>query len=205
MNVSPPTLLVTLSGIAVLANVAVAGQLLSGQHQDGWLLAVCVLASGCTAAVAGIVTRWPRRGSIASTSPAEPAVIESQADPELSQNVASLDQSLDNKPWINLVDEYVSLFDEIYRLTPDLDAPSQEFAGHVNCRIQEILERSGVQIITGETTFDRTRHQAEVPVNGAEATVTATISPGFAVGRRVLRRARVTLAAGTPSEKGQSS
>jgi len=55
MNVSPPSLLVTLSGIAVLANVAVAGQLLSGQQQDSWLVAACVVALGCSAAHCGLL------------------------------------------------------------------------------------------------------------------------------------------------------
>lgn len=106
------------------------------------------------------------------------------------------DDPLENKPWLNLIEECVDLYDELDRLRPSLDAASAEFADHCRCRLLEILERCGVSILAEDTAFDRSRHQAEStnesPHEGAP--IEATLSPGFAVGRRVFRRARVKLA-----------
>ncbi|MHB1424410.1 MAG: hypothetical protein ACYC3I_14660 [Gemmataceae bacterium] len=106
------------------------------------------------------------------------------------------DDPLQNKPWLNLVEECVDLYDELDRLQPSLDASAQELADHCRCRLLEILERSGVSILAENATFDRGRHQAESaresPPEGTP--IEATLSPGFAVGRRVFRRARVKLA-----------
>ncbi|HKP51299.1 MAG TPA: hypothetical protein VJ183_01460 [Chloroflexia bacterium] len=102
---------------------------------------------------------------------------------------------LDNKPWLGLVEECVALFDELDRHGPGFDPPRQELAEHVCFRLREILERSGVEIIEGATLFDRIQHQQEgitgsVPLG---AHIAETLSPGFHIGRRVLRRARVKL------------
>jgi hypothetical protein len=104
--------------------------------------------------------------------------------------------SLDDKRWLSLVEESVALFDDLDRHHAQFDPSSQELAEHVCARLQEILERCGVQSIAGDMVFDRNRHQperADASV-AAGATITATLSPGFAVERRVLRRARVRLA-----------
>jgi molecular chaperone GrpE (heat shock protein) len=68
--------------------------------------------------------------------------------------------------------------------------PRLEVAEHVMCRLQEILERCGVQPISDEGDFDRNRHQSAGKAL-AGATVAETLSPGFQVGVRILRRARV--------------
>jgi hypothetical protein len=100
-----------------------------------------------------------------------------------------------------LAEECVSLFDEVERNKPFFAPPGQELAEHVLCRIQEMLQRSGVAAIADEAIFDRHRHQ---PVNrnpGAteQARIIETISPGFAIGQRILRRARVKLAENLPA------
>ena len=103
-------------------------------------------------------------------------------------------EPLDNKPWLKLVEESVTLLDELDRHRADFDAPRQDLADHVICRLQEILERCGVDSIDGDHDFDRNRHQPEGRARlmpGAK--VTATLSPGFRVGKRVLRRARVLI------------
>ena len=56
-----------------------------------------------------------------------------------------------------------TLFEEIDRLQFSLDEPAKDFAEHVKCRLTEILERSGVTIIVGESLFDHVRHQSETP------------------------------------------
>ncbi len=95
--------------------------------------------------------------------------------------------------WMKLVEECVEVVDELDRHISTFDAPRREVAEHVVLRIEEVLERSGVEVISDEPIFDRSRHQ---PI-GASATaspgaaISETLSPGFAVGRRVLRRARV--------------
>lgn len=103
---------------------------------------------------------------------------------------------LDNKPWISLVEDCVELVDELDRVIDSLDPPRQEMVEHAIDRLREILERSSVDVITEEASFDRNRHKPVNPAPGLSsgAPIAQTLSPGFAVGRRVLRRARVKLA-----------
>jgi molecular chaperone GrpE (heat shock protein) len=119
---------------------------------------------------------------------------------------APIDDPLNNKPLMSLVEECVNLIDELDRLRPSLEPTSQDFADHLGCRIQELLERSAVTIIAGDLTFDRHRHQTEsiagTSTDGAR--IEETQSPGFALGRRVFRRARVKLAVVVSTEKGPS-
>jgi len=104
--------------------------------------------------------------------------------------------------WLGLVEELVTLLDELERHQPQFDPATRDLAGHVGLRVLEILERSGVTVIEGETAFDRNRHQPEQGAAHARAgaAVLETLRPGLAVGRRVFRRARVGLATGdTPT------
>jgi hypothetical protein len=98
--------------------------------------------------------------------------------------------------WLSLVEECVELLDELERHKEDFDPPRIELIEHVTMRLTELLERSGVEIISDETNFDRLRHQPDGRA-GARAkpgdALSETLSPGFAIGRRVLRRAKVRL------------
>src|SRR5206468_1197992 len=97
-------------------------------------------------------------------------------------------EPLDNRPWLKLVEESVALFDELDRHRADFDPGRQEVADHVICRLQEILERCGVEPISGGGNFDRSRHQPEGATRVLPGTtVTETLSPGFRVGKRILR------------------
>lgn len=120
-------------------------------------------------------------GQEADISPAtSPPILEAHtADP------------LDNRPWIGLVEDCVQLLDEMDRDFEHAEPERKDLAEHVVLRLSEILERAGVEVIDGEATFDRTRHQA--PKASPGMAVVATISPGYAVGRRVLRRAKVVV------------
>jgi hypothetical protein len=95
--------------------------------------------------------------------------------------------------WTKLVEECVEVVDELDEHMDSFDAPRREVAGHVVLRLEEILGRSGVEIISNDATFDRVRHKPysthAATDNGAA--IHETLSPGFAVGPRVLRRARV--------------
>jgi uncharacterized tellurite resistance protein B-like protein len=100
---------------------------------------------------------------------------------------------LDNKPWVDLAEGSVELLDELDRQMPHFDSARQELADHVILRLEEVLQRSGVDVISEETVFDRSRHKLARadPQIAPGAIVTKTLSPGFAIGPRVLRRARV--------------
>lgn len=109
---------------------------------------------------------------------------------------AASSNPLDNRQWMSLVEECVELFDEFERHKASFDASSRELADHINSRLQEILERAGVETIASDSNFDPRRHKSQntISVEATEhALITETLSPGFAVGPRVLRRAHVRL------------
>jgi hypothetical protein len=98
--------------------------------------------------------------------------------------------------WLKLVEEFILLYNDLDQRLASFDRERKELAEHILLQLQEILERSGVELITDDTTFERRRHQAVQPASGAipGTPIVETLSPGFAVGRHVLRRARVRLA-----------
>src|SRR6266702_3729838 len=106
------------------------------------------------------------------------------------------DDLLNNKAWIKLTQECVTLFDELDRKSANMDPRRQELAGYVCSQLEEILERCGVTIISGDSAFDERRHQPYPAVSrvAAGTVIAETLSPGFVVGPHVLRRARVRLA-----------
>jgi molecular chaperone GrpE (heat shock protein) len=108
---------------------------------------------------------------------------------------------------MKLVGECADLFDELDSHLEGLDPAGREIAEHVCLRLQEILQRCGVELIDQEGTFERTLHQPVGPSLGlgTEAVRARVISPGFRVGRRILRRARVQLHQGvSPTTTGGS-
>jgi hypothetical protein len=121
-------------------------------------------------------------------------------------NPGIFNDPLDNKPWIKLAEECVELFDELDRQIKFFDPARREIADHVCCRLQEMLQRSGVELIAETALFERTLHQPEIPTagmtNGADTAI--ILSPGFRVGRRVLRRARVELQNSVQNKSGES-
>lgn len=115
---------------------------------------------------------------------------ESQGEPPIG------DDLLNNKAWIKLTQECVTLFDELDRKSASMDPRRQELASYVCSQLEEILERCGVTILSGDSAFDERRHRPYPAVNrvAAGTAIAETLSPGFVVGPRVLRRARVRLA-----------
>lgn len=98
--------------------------------------------------------------------------------------------------WLDLVRECVELFDELERHKPEFDEARFELADHVTFQLREVLERCGVEVIMNDELFDRNRHKPLGTIATKVAVGTAiseTLSPGFAVGRSVLRRATVRL------------
>lgn len=100
---------------------------------------------------------------------------------------------LEDKRWVDLAEECVDVVDELDRTMDRFDPKSQELADHVIWRMAEVLERSGVELISDDTAFDTKRHKPEEATSrtASGTAISETLSPGFAVGRRVLRRARV--------------
>jgi len=109
------------------------------------------------------------------------------------KSVRSFEDPLDDRPWLRVVTALVDLFDELERIGTAMPASERAVPEHTQLRLQEILERSGVTLIANDAMFDRSRHQPEPPGTSVArgAAITTTLSPGFVVGRRVLRRARV--------------
>ncbi len=101
---------------------------------------------------------------------------------------------LDNQPWLKLVGECVDLFDELDGQLEYLDAGGPEIAEHVRLRLQEIMQRCGVELIDQPGAFERTLHQPIGTSAGLSTVAVSIISPGFRVGRRILRRVRVRFA-----------
>ena len=106
---------------------------------------------------------------------------------------------LDNGPWLKLVENCVDLFDELDSHLDHFDPSGRELAEHTCLRLQEILQRCGVELIDQPGDFERSLHQPVEPGTGLNSATVRPISPGFRVGRRVLRRARVSLAPGAPA------
>jgi hypothetical protein len=170
-----------------------------------------------------VAVRTAQAGSPASTSVPSREQPEAYADqpslgaekalPTIQPGIPPLTADpLDNRPWVKLVEEVVELFDEIESIHPRLHPPAQELAKHLKDRLVEILERNQVEILhKGEigVRFNRARHQPAMPPADPEVAVVAEVlSPGFVVGRRVLRRAHVRLASAGDLEapvKSQSS
>lgn len=101
----------------------------------------------------------------------------------------------EDRRWMKLVEECAELVDELDEHLSSFDVPRREVAGHVIQRLEEILGRSGVEVISNDAIFDRARHKPDANHSAIDngAAVHETLSPGFAVGSRVLRRARVRL------------
>jgi molecular chaperone GrpE (heat shock protein) len=101
---------------------------------------------------------------------------------------------------LDLLEDCVSLFDEIDGHIASLDPPAQEIAKHVCDRLQEILERAGMEVIAEDGVFNRRLHRPEKKGsgnNGDDSQWHARIlSPGFQLDRRVYRKARVSLRPG---------
>ena len=106
-----------------------------------------------------------------------------------------LSSILDNQAYIKLVEDVVSLGDEVAKLRITLPEAAVGFAEYVTAQLEEILDRNGVIPIEEETRYDVRRHQV-VPMqlvpDGVE--IIQTIKPGWRLGNRIFRRACVKVA-----------
>jgi hypothetical protein len=169
---------------------------------SGWVLLVMFIAFLASATVlVGIGLALVRSADTLTTPPADSMPAQAAEDPPERPLVAGTGARmsgpgrLEDDRWFGLVEDAVDLVDELDRGRDRWGREQQVLADHVVFRIAEILQRSEVEIISGDEPYDRNRHAAVGSVSGraAGAVITETVSPGFAVGHRVLRRARVRL------------
>jgi hypothetical protein len=122
--------------------------------------------------------------------------VEPQPMPSILVPIGGAGSATDsNKDWFSLVEECVELVKKLDSQQKGLDSARQEMVQYFVSQLQESLQRGGVQVITDEPIYDSVRHQVaparpNVPTGSR---IVETLSPGFAVGERILRRARVRL------------
>jgi hypothetical protein len=175
-------------------------------NRDYWQLSVGALAVVASLAVVAGVVFAPRTDDLTSDSApsartSEPAISRRVGGTHNTQHSERRRQQrrddanpLDNKPWLRVVEECVDVFDDLDSSRPSLGPEGQELADHVMYRLEEALERAGVEVISDDVAFERGRHKPEKADSvGPGATIAETLRPGFAVGPRVFRRARVRL------------
>jgi len=109
------------------------------------------------------------------------------------EELVSWDPPPADEQWMDLVEECVGVVKDLNRHMNGFDSARQELADHVILSLAEGLERTGVELISDDEIFDSKRHE---PANATSRVAPGTpiaeiLSPGFAVGRRVLRRAQV--------------
>lgn len=91
-----------------------------------------------------------------------------------------------------LAADCADLLNEYNAMLPRMNDAVRPFAENVVDRLQEMLERNGLDAIDGETNFDIVRHKAEPAKNVPQGTpILETLTPGLALGAKVLRRAKV--------------
>jgi hypothetical protein len=191
--------------IGFVAQVTAIVLLLGGYDAATLLVTIALGAAVMTGAGMLLVTKPPPAAQFSADSPVSSSVISPECSvtspaAELEDDELPDGDPLDNLPWLKLIEENVALFDELDSHRADFDAPRQELADHVICRLQEILERCGVEPISGEGDFDRSRHQNEGAVRVFPgAMIAETLSPGFRIGKRILRRARVRIQTPAPA------
>jgi hypothetical protein len=189
------TTITVLASFAGLAFAAYAGD-------------VTLILAQLVALVASLIALATLSSAKQSTEPANRLLLrEVNEDLDAGEDSAQSKDSLDHKQWMELVEEIVSLLEELARHRNNLDPLARELADHVNLRLEEILERSGVEVIANEASFERSKHQAEKRTTHARPgdPILETIRPGLAVGRRVLRRAVVRLGNGEPGAENKTS
>ena len=198
-------------GDVCVGGFCIGGVLPHSAYWQPYASAVSVLASLAVV----VLTFFAVRANVASRESGEGEMIETlhreigimhRERARMKERIRSLEEKtrqrsrgdaaspLNNEPWLNLAEECVELLDELDELRPAFDPARRMLAEHVMSRLEEALERSGIEVISGDIAFDRNRHKPERASAAASgATIAETLSPGFAVGQRVLRRARVRL------------
>jgi hypothetical protein len=203
----PLSIMILLVIIAFILGTAVSWIIAARQKRVDSVSAIPPLSSDMSGNTLSFVERsLEQRGSyqvpdpltLPSTPLASEGLQTHSTSPDSSLTAPQLvkEEPLNNESWLHLAEECIGIFDELDRIAPNVDTARQEMIRHVKSRLQEILTRSGVKLISHDTAYDRSRHQLEPPnLDIPSGTPTIEIvSPGFVVGRRVLRPAHVRVA-----------
>lgn len=103
-------------------------------------------------------------------------------------------QLLENHEWVRFVEECAALYDQLDGWAMEFDEPRRELTETVCLQLKDILVRSGVEVIDQSGPFDHNKHLPAKGTRIAIGTAVRIVSPGFAVGPRVFRRATVEIA-----------
>lgn len=120
--------------------------------------------------------------------------------PAATASLASVDGTAPGSDgdWRGLVEDSLELVDEMQALAGRPAAPQRELCTHVVWRLSEVMQRSGVEVISELGPYDRARHASITRVTADDgAQVTEVLWPGFTIGREVLRRATVRTGPGS--------
>jgi|GEM_PF-3079040 len=121
----------------------------------------------------------------------EPPAVASESQP--STNTETIELQLPHEANTEAAERCIFLYEELNRNLPQFDDDKRQLAEHILARLEEIALAAGATIIRDETIFDRTRHQPDAAADNG-APIASTLSPGFAIGRRILHRAKVRIA-----------
>lgn len=113
---------------------------------------------------------------------------------ESPESVTAKPQASSDAAFFDVIKDCADLLIQLEDMEGRLDEKAKPLAEHVKINLQEIIERAGANRIDGEVRFDVARHQpvpAKVVAKGS--TIKATLGPGYEVGGKIVKRARVVL------------
>lgn len=132
----------------------------------------------------------PRREPLGDPLPPEPPVA-----PAHRPDDGPLLPPSDADRFVQAVGELTELVAVLDRQRGQVDEVARPWLDYLIDQVTGVLVRCDVELIDSEAAYRRARHEpvgsAAMPAEGQE--IVETIRPGFALGRRVLLRARVRL------------
>lgn len=124
--------------------------------------------------------------------PADAGALAKPAEPR--QLPAPPASPLDNKPYVKVMEDLMRLSSEIRRLADHAPDDSRDALDYIYEQLEDVFERNGLTMIEGETVYDVCRHQPVPAALVPDGTpVEKTLVPGWALDRKVLRRAKVSV------------
>jgi len=124
-----------------------------------------------------------------------------------AERTPAMDSVAGMERWSRLVEECVELSKELDEIRVRDEISTRDLLDHVLVRLQQLLERCGVESIVDPAPFNRRLHRATpgVPKPNSGTYTVEVLAPGFCIGERVLLRARVRLAAATVDGVGSTA
>lgn len=137
----------------------------------------------------------PRREPLDDALPARDRPDHAAAAPDHRPDDGLLLPPSDADRFVRAVEELTKLVAILDRQKGQVDEVTRPWLNYLIDQVTGVLVRCDVELIDGEAMYRRARHEpvgsAAMPAEGQE--IVETLRPGFALGRRVLLRARVRL------------